>query len=61
MMIQNTENDSKILKFEAFCTETSKLSLQVICRPGTAIGNNMLSRYPNVVQQTSLSQEKGGV
>ena len=30
MMIQNTENDSKILKFEALCTETYKLSLEAI-------------------------------
>ena len=30
MMIQNTENDSKILKFEALCTETCKLSLEAM-------------------------------
>ena len=30
MMIQNTENDSKMLKFEAPCTETWKLSLEAI-------------------------------
>ena len=30
MMIQNTENDLKILKFEALCTETCKLSLEAM-------------------------------
>ena len=30
MMIQNTENDSKIPKFEALCTETCKLSLDAM-------------------------------
>ena len=30
LMVQNTENDSKILKSEALCTETCKLSLEAM-------------------------------
>ena len=46
MMIQNTENDSKILKFEALCTETCKLSLEAMSCQTVLL---MWSRWPHIV------------